>query len=215
MKPSLFSVALSFLSLLPLALPVGADEEKEDGSGIGLAKSLLGSDAELLEDADALVEDTLEQTLVKNEDDKSSQSVLAEMKALWAIKPLPIADEKELHGDWKVRSLQAAEHGAFSYPFFDCRIFPEAKALVFHKAKGSQRRMGFLERDSEKRFLFAGATYFSYDPAPRLYKGKNDKVADEDLDRNAVGWLYKIGDKRLLVVFPTVYGNLEFYEMKK
>lgn len=52
--------------------------------------------------------------------------------------------------------------------------------------------LGFLERDSKDRFLFAGAMYFTYDPNPRIYMGASDEPVAEDLERNSVAWLYKL-----------------------
>ncbi|YCM44175.1 DUF4893 domain-containing protein [Verrucomicrobiaceae bacterium 227] len=200
--------------LLPLILvsalmPLSA-AEKEEG-GIGLAAQVLEVDLKALAQSEISVKAALANSEKVNAGDESSRKVLAEMKDLLALKRLPIQKEEELHGDWKVRSLQAGGLGAFSYPFFKCRIFPEEKALVFHKAAGSQRRMGFLERDAPGRFLFAGAMYFSYDPAPRIYRGGKD----EDRDRNCVAWLYKVGKDRLVMVFPFSNERMELYELKR
>lgn len=200
--------------LLPLLPHSSVSEEQEEGGGIGLAKTLLPDDQKLLKKADDAVLSMLN-TREKAVTDDSSRAVLIEMKALLATKRMPIADDEKLHGNWKVRSLQSSRLGAYSYPFFKCRIFPEAKALVFHKAKGSQRRLGFLERDSKERFLFAGAMYFSYDPRPRIYKGADDNVVKEDLERNSVAWLYKIAADRLIMVFPSSEGRVEIYELKR
>lgn len=207
---------LSCLTLLYLTQNSFAqDTEAEEGDGgIGLAKTLRQDDRKLLERANADVISLL------NARDKTTTSgtgrtALREMLDLLASKHMPIEDEGKLHGVWKVRSLQSGKFGSYSYPFFKCRIFPEARALVFHKATGSQRRMGFLERDSKVRFLFAGAMYFSDDPRPRIYKGSDEKVVKEDLDRNSVAWLYKIAANRLIMVFPSSTGRVEIYELKR
>ena len=200
--------------LLPLLPPITvSDEEREDG-GFGLARELLPDDSEVLQKADDLVSAALE-AAEKAVGDSDGKDTLRSMKALLASKRLPIKKDVELHGAWRVRSLQANKSGAFSYPYFDCRIFPEVKALVFHKDKGSQRRLGFLERDSEERFLFAGAMYFAYDPKPKTYLGTSDEVDKEDLERNSVAWLSKIADDRLIMVFPSSKGCLEIYELKR
>ena len=207
------SILLCWL-LLSLILPVAIAEEEQEGGGIGLAAQLLPADRELLAKADELVAATMAAT-EKAVADADGKAVLGEMKTLLAAARMPVGEEAKLHGAWKVRSLQADGLGAYGYPFFDCRIFAEAKALVFHKAKGSQRRLGFLERDSKERFLFAGAMYFTYDPAPRSYKGVPDQPAAEDLERNCVAWLYRIAGGRLIMVFPSSDGRLEIYEMKR
>ena len=201
------------LILVCAFMPVPADE-KESG-GIGLVEQVFPDDLKALALSETSVKEALASSEKGNGDDESSLKVLGEMKALLDQKRLPIEKGEELHGDWKVRSLQAGGLGAFSYPFFNCRIFPEAKALVFHKAEGSQKRMGFLERDSPERFLFAGAMYFNYDLAPRIYQGVRGEGAEANQERNCVAWLYKVGKNRLLMVFPFSATRLELYELKR
>jgi len=213
MKTSRLTI-LSCCFLLTLLPRVATSNEGEDGSGISLARQIRPADSELLEKADQLAKASMaasEKVVTSAE----GRAAIREMKALLSAKRLPIKDAAKLHGAWKVRSLQAGKLGAFSYPFFDCRIIPEAKALVLHKAKGSQRRFGFLERDSEDRFLFAGAMYFTYDPNPRMYRGVSEKATEEDLERNCVAWLHKIGEQRMIMVFPGTDGELELYELKR
>lgn len=71
---------------------------------------------------------------------------------------------------------------------------------------------GVFERESPGRFLFAGAIYFNYDRAPRIYQGVKGGAAK---DRNFVACLYKVGKNRLLMVFPFSSERLEIYELKR
>ncbi|MEJ6581187.1 MAG: DUF4893 domain-containing protein [Akkermansiaceae bacterium] len=116
----------------------------KEGGGIGLAEQVFPENLKGLAQSQTSVKEALASSEKANSGDERSLKVLREMKALLALKRLPIEKGEELHGDWKVRSLQWEAYGAFSYPFFSCRIFSEEKALVFHKAAGSQKRMGFL-----------------------------------------------------------------------
>ncbi len=172
------------------------------------AATLLPEDREVLAGA----EKGLRADLTKWEKSPGSQAAVAEIQKLLDLPRQRISSPAELEGDWRVRSLQVSQFGAIAYPFFSCRIFPEAEALVFQKAKGSQRRHGLLGCSGDSKFLFLGGSYYEGDPVPS-YSARRDHPTAADRERDSVGFLYKVGKDRAVMLFAPVGGRWEIYEL--
>ncbi|RBP41321.1 uncharacterized protein DUF4893 [Roseimicrobium gellanilyticum] len=150
----------------------------------------------------------------KTTQDKESLAAAEDMLAVLAKPRVPITTSEELQGNWQVRSLQTGQYGAYTYPYFKCRIGTEGKDLVFHKSTGSQRRKGTLVREDENRYLFTGGAYVEGDPVGRYY-GVKDNPTEAQKNNNSVGYLYKLGKGHYLMIFSPSGPNGEMYEMKK
>jgi hypothetical protein len=165
----------------------------------------------------ATVEESLRTQLVqikKTETDQENLASAEEIQTLLDMPRVAIVSSEELKGNWQVRSLQTGQFGAYRYPFFKCRIYAEGKAFYFHKATGSQRRMGTLVREDEKKYLFTGASYYEGDPVGK-YISAQDNPTEEQTRRNSVGHLYKLGKSHYLMIFLKQGVNGEVYELKK
>ncbi len=171
------------------------------------------NDREALAAAEESLRTQIEETK-KSVTDKGSLAAAQEMLSLLDKPRLAIASSEELCGSWRVRSLQTGQFGAYAYPFFKCRISAEGKTLVFHKATGSQRRQGTLARAGEKQYLFTGGSYYEGDPIGN-YLGSKDHPTGEQMNRNSVGYLYKLGKGHYLMIFAPQLPNGEVYEIKK
>ncbi|WMT87239.1 DUF4893 domain-containing protein [Pelagibacterium sp. 26DY04] len=122
----------------------------------------------------------------------------------------------ELEGDWRMRSLQATELGAFVYPYFPARIYPEGQALIFDKASGSQRHRGMLAQADDMTVFFVGALYYGYE-APRLYSTMMaGEITPEQREFDAVAEIQKIGENHFVMAFaPEDGGRFRLYEIRK
>jgi hypothetical protein len=187
------------------------------GIGVGTVETLQATlqedDRKGLATAGDALKAQLEE-IKKTTQDKESLAAAEDMLAVLATPRVPIASSEELVGNWRVRSLQTGQYGAYTYPFFKCGISIEGKDLVFHKATGSQRRKGTLVREDETRYLFIGGAYVEGDPVGKYY-GVKDNPTEEQRNLNSVGYLYKLGKGHYLMIFAPEGANGEMYEMKK
>ncbi|MCD7058726.1 DUF4893 domain-containing protein [Pelagibacterium xiamenense] len=139
-----------------------------------------------------------------------------EIRALLDADRLPIADDAEFLGNWRVRSMQVDDLGAFVYSWFPARVFREARALVFDKDSGSQRHRGLMALEPNHRFyLFAGALYYGYEEE-RFYSahmGEDAPNADRDMD--AVARVYKLGPEHFMMAFAPDDGRYRLYEIRR
>ncbi len=139
---------------------------------------------------------------------------LADMFALMDEERRPVGSDRDLIGDCRIRSLQADRLGAYAYPFFRCRIFPEGRALLLRKESGSQRIFGHLASENAQRMLFAGAAYI-YDETPRAYSGFDDNPSANSRKGDVTGHLYRLGPRRYLLMLTPKNGRFELFEIRR
>lgn len=167
--------------------------------------SLMGWEARLRKHLDQLSEQT---------DDPASLDAIAQIETLVDMPRIDFAEDREVIGDWRVRSLQADGLGAYAYQYFPARIYQETQALVFDKNSGSQRHRGLMARAGSDVMLFVGALYYAYQEQ-RLYSAHMEPGTDPDRDYDEIAALYKIGDAHYLMVFAPKGERFRFYEMRR
>lgn len=207
-------LVLPFLVLLVMTV---SQVPQLHGIGVSAVKAQQANLHEGEQKALATAEEALKsqlQEIKKTTQDKESIAAADDMLSVLAKPRVPITSSEELQGHWRVRSLQTGQYGAYTYPYFKCRISTEGKDLVFHKSTGSQRRKGTLVREDENRYLFTGAWYVEGDPVGR-YHGAKDNPTEEQLNHNSVGYLYKLGKGHYLMIFAPSGANGEMYEVRK
>lgn len=113
--------------------------------------------------------------------------------ALAAVAPPP--------GDYRCRTLKIGTRTGgplkyVPYPAFKCRIEPAGpeRTMGFTKLTGSQRPMGRLFPDRERRMVFLGTIQLGDEQGIMRY--------GRDTDRDMVALLERIGDRRWRLVFP-------------
>ncbi len=102
-------------------------------------------------------------------------------------------------GDYRCRVLKVGSQGEggldyIAYPQFDCRISAGAGAMDFVKLTGSQRPVGRLFPDSDRRMVFLGTLQLG-DERGNLRYG-------HDRQRDMIGLLERIGERRWRLAFP-------------
>ena len=106
--------------------------------------------------------------------------------------PLPPA------GDYDCRTIKvgtASDLLAYvAYPAFRCRIEVRGGRTAFTKLTGSQRPIGRLFADSERRMVFLGTMQLGDERSAYRY--------GIDRERDLVGMLERVGDDRWRLVFP-------------
>ena len=208
------SLALLIMSLTDATRAEGPDPEIDfDLYGVELLSRLHWHDRDGLEDWESQTRVALRHLREQGADGDSEEAIIAMLALLDAPREL-IHEDEELNGGCRVRSLQANRLGAYRYPWFDCELYPEERAIVFHKPTGSQRRLGLIGRTEPDRFLFVGGMYFT-DELPRGYSGYRTHEPDQDdLSRDSVGVLFRLGDDHYFIGFvPRPGGQHELYEL--
>ncbi|MEA3054153.1 MAG: hypothetical protein QOG72_3056 [Sphingomonadales bacterium] len=102
-------------------------------------------------------------------------------------------------GDYRCRTLKmgARSDGMLdfiAYPPFDCRISAGAGAMDFVKLTGSQRPVGRLFADSDRRLIFLGTLQLGDEQGVLRY--------GHDRQRDMIGLLERIGERRWRLAFP-------------
>ena len=103
-------------------------------------------------------------------------------------------------GDYRCRTIKVGGQGEGSlsyvaYPAFDCRIGAETGGVRdFVKLTGSQRPIGRLFADSDRRLIFLGTMQLGDERGTLRY--------GHDRERDMVGLLERIGERRWRLVFP-------------
>lgn len=102
-------------------------------------------------------------------------------------------------GDYRCRVLKvgAKSEGLLdyiAYPFFDCRISAGAGPMDFVKLTGSQRPVGRLFADSDRRLVFLGTLQLGDEQGNLRY--------GHDRQRDMIGLLERIGERRWRLAFP-------------
>jgi hypothetical protein len=102
-------------------------------------------------------------------------------------------------GDYRCRVVKvgAKSEGLLdfvAYPFFGCRIGTEGGTLGFAKLTGSQRPIGRLFADGERRMVFLGVLQLGDERGALRY--------GHDRQRDMIGLLERIGERRWRLAFP-------------
>jgi Domain of unknown function (DUF4893) len=103
-------------------------------------------------------------------------------------------------GDYRCRVLKlgAKSEGLLdyiAYPAFDCRISGDAGAMDFVKLTGSQRPVGRLFADGDRRLIFLGTLQLGDEQGVLRY--------GHDRQRDMIGLLERIGERRWRLAFPS------------
>ena len=153
--------------------------------------------------------------LAETSGDPETLNSLPQFRSLIDAEPVAF-DISELEGEWRMRSLQATELGAFVYQYFPARIYPEAQALIFDKNSGSQRHRGMLAQADEMTVFFVGALFYGYE-APRLYSTMmSGEIAPQQREFDAVAEIQKVGENQFVMAFaPEEGGQFRLYEIRK
>jgi hypothetical protein len=102
-------------------------------------------------------------------------------------------------GDYRCRVLKVGGQGEgmldyVAYPQFDCRISAGAGATDFVKLTGSQRPVGRLFADSDRRMIFLGTLQLGDEKGVLRY--------GHDRQRDMIGLLERVGERRWRLAFP-------------
>jgi hypothetical protein len=102
-------------------------------------------------------------------------------------------------GDYRCRVVKvgAKDEGMLpyvAYPFFDCRIAADGDAMSFVKLTGSQRPVGRLFAESDRRQIFLGTLQLGDEQGTLRY--------GHDRQRDMIGLLERIGERRWRLAFP-------------
>ena len=175
---------------------------------------------EILRASEGLLKDQTTPHL--NSADAETAQAAKELMALLGVKRQgPAPTPASLIGKWQVRSIQSSDLGVYAYPYFSCEILREGQKIAFSKNSGSQRRAGQIEPFEGNGLLFLGGSYYD-DEEPRGYSLLPGYVAKpvgsgrrQDDDRNSVGQIFQLGKGHLLMIFASLDGRGEIYELKK
>lgn len=110
---------------------------------------------------------------------------------------------QELTAYRKVRSIQVHNLGIFSYPYFSCRFRAKNGKTFFEKTSGSQRKSGYIYDNMPDSKIFLGGWSVNNDPQTAYSDGPNAEA----------GVLYKIGAKKLIMLFVVPNRSFEIYEI--
>ena len=102
-------------------------------------------------------------------------------------------------GDYRCRVVKVGARsegllGFVAYPAFDCRISAGAGPMDFVKLTGSQRPVGRLFADSDRRLIFLGTLQLGDERGTLRY--------GHDRQRDMIGLLERIGERRWRLAFP-------------
>jgi hypothetical protein len=102
-------------------------------------------------------------------------------------------------GDYRCRVLKIGSRGQggldyVAYPQFDCRVGGGAGAMDFVKLTGSQRPVGRLFPDSDRRMIFLGTLQLGDERGTLRY--------GHDRQRDMIGLLERVGERRWRLAFP-------------
>jgi len=102
-------------------------------------------------------------------------------------------------GDYACRAIKLGTHRGgtlayVAYPAFRCRIEAEGDGFTFTKLTGSQRPIGRLYPENDRRLVFLGTLQLG-DERTALRYGR-------DAERNMAGALERIGERRWRLILP-------------
>ena len=126
------------------------------------------------------------------------------VEKLLDAKVYPLTPEDML-GFRRVRSIQIdAGSGIFSYPYFKCRFRKTNDGVYFEKISGSQRKSGYIYRNTPQSLVFLGG--WSVNNDPKTSYGSANSVA---------GTVYKIGRDRAIMICHLGEKRMEIYELRR
>jgi hypothetical protein len=110
------------------------------------------------------------------------------------LQPLPPA------GDYDCRTIKLGSQSQdglhyVAYPHFLCRIGDEQGVLTFTKLSGSQRPVGALFDDTDRRYVFLGTLQLGDETRALQYA--------RDQERDMAALLERVGERRWRLVFPS------------
>lgn len=102
-------------------------------------------------------------------------------------------------GDYRCRVLKVGGKGEgmldyVAYPYFDCRLSAGSGAMDFVKLTGSQRPVGRLFPDGDRRLVFLGTLQLGDEQGVLRY--------GHDRQRDMIGLVERIGERRWRLAFP-------------
>lgn len=111
-----------------------------------------------------------------------------------------LADPRPPAGDYRCRTIKLGSpwpEGLFyvAYPSFRCRIGVEDGQVTFTKLTGSQRPIGRLFADTDRRMVFLGTLQLGDELRSYQY--------GIDRERDLVAALERVGDRRWRLAFPS------------
>ncbi|NJC34604.1 hypothetical protein GGR88_002118 [Sphingomonas jejuensis] len=104
-------------------------------------------------------------------------------------------------GDYRCRVTKLGSRGGsgglthVAYPYFRCRVGAGDRVQSFEKLTGSQRQVGALYGDVAARRIFLGTLALGSEQRALRYGA--------DADRDLIGVLQRIGDRRWRLLFPS------------
>lgn len=126
------------------------------------------------------------------------------VEKLLDAKVYPLTPE-DMIGFRRVRSIQIdAGSGIFSYPYFKCRFRKANDGVYFEKTSGSQRKSGYIYRNTPQSLVFLGG-----------WSVNNDPKTSYDSENSVAGTVYKIGRDRAIMIFPLGEKRVEIYELRR
>jgi hypothetical protein len=94
----------------------------------------------------------------------------------------------------KVGRQDSQPPGVVAYPAVPCRIGAEARTMTFQMLAGPQRPVGRLFTETNRRMVFLGTLQVGDERGTLRY--------GDDEQRDAAGFLERIGDRRWRLLFP-------------
>jgi hypothetical protein len=102
-------------------------------------------------------------------------------------------------GDYRCRTVKVGAKDEtmlpyVAYPYFDCRIAADGDSMSFVKLTGSQRPVGRLFPETDRRQIFLGTLQLGDEQGTLRY--------GHDRQRDMVGLVERIGERRWRLAFP-------------
>ena len=104
------------------------------------------------------------------------------------------------NGDYRCRMIKLGTRSPgilpyIAYPAFNCRVSQTGRLQAFAKLTGSQRQVGSIFAHDQLRHVFLGT----------LVLGDEQKALPygADGDRDLVGWVERIGERRWRIILPS------------
>jgi len=204
--------------LLAVLLPVGegalAGEPLPGEAGRALRERLHAHDQGVVDGWEAPLRERLER-LGAPYLDESSRAAVDAIRNLIDSPRLPFAQDREIVGPCRLRSLQIDESGVSIHAWSGCSIESSREGLLFRQHEGDERRFGLIGRDAVDRFFFYGGRYPGDQP-PRGYSSGFTTAPDPaERERDSIALLYRLGDGRFLMAYAPQSGRFELRELQQ
>ena len=188
-------VLLSAICALTLASHAGAESD--------LARTLTPTDLRRLAQFQVAREDAIKDARENGEsaDVKVLDEILSGVE-------MPVRGV-DIRGDYRCRMAKLGRLAhVVIYNWFRCRIDEDDVGYRLEKLTGSQRLSGHFIEDNETALIFYGADH---------YADENPLAYNANPERNNVGRLVKVGDKRYRLEFPLPFleSNFDILEIEE